>query len=158
MSKTNAIAMAVLALQEAAAFEQEAELVQPRQPSDPSGSDDVAALAEDQRAALRKAAEGRAGDALVALYDVYPAAFARVAQQPPASVPVGELAKLTDIVAPLVDANGQPANPPLSDLATAIANPGTIEPPAPAAVDPTGGPIAEPAPVAPQDPSAPTNG
>ena len=82
----------------------------------------------------------------------------RVAQQPPASVPVGELAKLTDIVAPLVDANGQPANPPLSDLATAIANPGTIEPPAPAAVDPTGGPIAEPAPVAPQDPSAPTNG
>ena len=63
-------AMAVLALQEAAAFEQEAEQVQARQPSDPSGSDDTAALAEDQRSALRRAAEGRAGDALVAAREV----------------------------------------------------------------------------------------
>ena len=147
MKRIDVITLVTMALSEAAAYETDAEQVQARQPSDPSGSDDVAALVEDQRAALRKAAEGRVGDALVALHDVYPAAFARVAP------PLGE------IVAPLVGADGQPANPPPGDLATVLANPGMIEPPTPApVVDPTGGPIAEPAPSAPQDPSAPTNG
>ena len=55
MKRIDVITLVTMALREAAAYETDAEQVQARQPSDPSGSDDVAALVEDQRAALRKA-------------------------------------------------------------------------------------------------------
>ena len=55
MKRIDVITLVTMALSEAAAYETDAEQVQARQPSDPSGSDDVAALVEDQRAALRKA-------------------------------------------------------------------------------------------------------
>ena len=129
-----ALALVLPIISQAQSLEQQGDAVQPAEPSDPSGADDMQRLADDQRRAFVEAAEGRVVDALVVLRDNYPDAFARA----------------TTFQAELPLPVPQPVDLPPP--------PAPVEP-APAPVDPTGGPIAEPAaePV-PQDPSAPTNG
>ena len=83
MSKTLLIATALSALADAKAHEEAAGAVVTGTPSDPSGQDDEERLAQDQRDARRRAADGRAADAIAALRAAYPGAFDRVAAAPP---------------------------------------------------------------------------
>lgn len=88
MSKIDHINTALAALGDAQKHEEAAGAVTVGTPSDPSGQDDEERLAQDQRDARRRAASGRAADAIRAMRTAYPDAFSVVQAEPvPAIMP-----------------------------------------------------------------------